>query len=277
MIGRPRARSVITSDACNAEEIYVTLFLDTETTGLGRLDDLVEIAIVDRDAKEIFNSLLKPKAAISRPASAVHGITSDMVAESPSLESVVSEIRTLILHDPHVVIYNSSFDMRFFPDGFWHGIRVDCAMRRFASYCGRTVKLSDAAHTAGHQWSGASHRALADAQACRTVWLWLDHHDSRARPSVQSRTASDPKLYMDGSSVNTEQFYRKIEQKKTLHGALWKMTLDGAPAELLRSYAYAEGAKYGFTDQEVREIAIALTKEVLDWKNAISNLQKTVI
>jgi hypothetical protein len=34
-------------------------------------------------------------------------------------------------------------------------------------------KLDFAALCAGHVWQGEPHRALADAMACRSVWLWL--------------------------------------------------------------------------------------------------------
>jgi len=35
-----------------------------------------------------------------------------------------------------------------------------------------------AAKFIGHKWNGNAHRTLADAMACREVWLFLDKHES---------------------------------------------------------------------------------------------------
>jgi hypothetical protein len=37
------------------------------------------------------------------------------------------------------------------------------------------VKLDIAAKHVRHRWTGSAHRALADAQACRSVWLFLEN------------------------------------------------------------------------------------------------------
>jgi len=79
-----------------------------------------------------------------------------------------------------VVIYNADFDKRFFPDNFWDEIEVLCAMQRYSIATGRKRRLERAAKAAGHVWISSVHRALADAQACRAVWQWLDQHGSAA-------------------------------------------------------------------------------------------------
>ena len=35
------------------------------------------------------------------------------------------------------------------------------------------IKLTDAANYDGHEWRGDAHRALADADACLSVWDWI--------------------------------------------------------------------------------------------------------
>ena len=111
-----------------------TLFLDLETTGLNPLTDgIVEIAIVDQAGGVVLNQLVNPGLPIPRRASAVHGITDDDVAGAPSVATVWSEVRP-ILEGCRVVIYNASFDKRFFPgDLGWAG-DVQCAMQAFRQY-----------------------------------------------------------------------------------------------------------------------------------------------
>ena len=51
----------------------------------------------------------------------------------------------------------------------------------------RSVKLQKAAEHVGHTWTGDAHRALADALACRSVWLWLESRRTADEPTTGSR------------------------------------------------------------------------------------------
>jgi len=152
----------------------MTLFLDTETTGLDRSDRLVEIGVVDDAGAVVFQSLINPDMPIPREVSAIHGITDAMVREAPRLDAVAAALRAMLIADGKVVIYNAEFDRRFFPRRFWADITVSCAMLRYRDEVGRWDKLGGAAKRAGHVWDGQAHRAVADALACRSVWNWLE-------------------------------------------------------------------------------------------------------
>jgi DNA polymerase-3 subunit epsilon len=152
----------------------MTLFLDTETTGLDRSDRLVEIGVVDDAGAVVFQSLINPGMPIPPAASKVHGITDEMVRDAPRLDAVTPALRALLIADGEVVIYNAEFDQRFFPRRFWADINVTCAMLRFGDEVGRWHKLADAARRVGHVWDSGAHRAVADARACRSVWNWLE-------------------------------------------------------------------------------------------------------
>jgi len=157
-------------------------FLDTETTGIdGKRDSIVEIAIVDQRGAIVLNTFVSPGRPIPWQASAIHGITDEMVSDAPSFKSLWPEIKALV-GGAHVVIYNASFDCQFFPDRLKAASRVSCAMMEFAEVYGergsygrdnRWQKLEVAARHVGHKWTGKAHRALADALACRSVWNWL--------------------------------------------------------------------------------------------------------
>ncbi|GMU63074.1 MAG: hypothetical protein AMXMBFR34_48370 [Myxococcaceae bacterium] len=74
-----------------------------------------------------------------------------------------------------VVIYNANFDAPFFPGRLQQSRGVLCAMTQFAAALGGTWRKVDvAARHVGHRWTGEAHRALADALACRSVWIWLE-------------------------------------------------------------------------------------------------------
>jgi DNA polymerase-3 subunit epsilon len=171
-----------------------TIYLDTETTGLAAEHGhrIVELAIVDDRGVALMDTLVDPRRAIPADARAIHGITQMMVRGKPTLEALLPEIGRLIRSSGHVVIYNATFDTPFLPAALWHGIRVDCAMRRFAELgsggpSGRWQRLEVAAERCGHVWSGAQHRALADALAARTVWRWCQGRREGAPPTARRR------------------------------------------------------------------------------------------
>ena len=92
-----------------------------------------------------------------------------------------------ILLDNHVVIYNASFDIQFFPANLGCAAKISCAMLRFAKAYGehqphyggyKWHRLEVAARHVGHKWTGDSHRALADAMACRMCGCGWKSDDS---------------------------------------------------------------------------------------------------
>ena len=63
------------------------IFFDTETTGNGAEDRLVQLAIKERGVAEpIVNATYQPPLPISIESMAIHHITEKMVAERPQVE-----------------------------------------------------------------------------------------------------------------------------------------------------------------------------------------------
>lgn len=160
-----------------------TVFIDTETTGLDRTAEVVDIAVVGADGRILIDTLVKPTRSIPAAASAIHGILDAHVRHAPSWCEVYDEVASLLLARP-VVVFNAAYDRRIIQqccassqlrpidgtDG-WH-----CAMKQHAQYVGelnrwgsgfRWHKLENAARSFGVRPGG--HRALGDAEACRLV------------------------------------------------------------------------------------------------------------
>jgi DNA polymerase III epsilon subunit-like protein len=164
-------------------EPLMAIYLDTETTGFSpaRGDAIVELAIVDAAGRTLIDTLIDPGRAIPWQSTQVHGITDAMVRGRPTLDQVMPRVLEIIAGEL-VVIYNANFDAPFFPGQLRQSQGVRCAMARFADALGgRWRKLDVAARHVGHRWTGNAHRALADAQACRSVWDWLEAHEGRQR------------------------------------------------------------------------------------------------
>ena len=168
-----------------------TVFLDTETTGLSHAHDrLVEIAIIDENGDVLLSQLVNPGRGIPDGARSVHGISDAMVASAPTLESLWPRVRSIV-SGAHIVMYNAEFDAGFFPDGLRCAAKITCAMKEFARIHGqwnshhndwKWQKLTMAAAHVGHRWEGNAHRALADALATRSVWLWIARQAKSSTP-----------------------------------------------------------------------------------------------
>jgi DNA polymerase III subunit epsilon len=157
------------------------VYLDTETTGFGPAAEIVDIALVDGTGRLLFESLVRPGIRIPPDAQAIHGISDEMVAAAPGWTEIGPLVSRILLKST-VVVYNAAFDLQMvnqmnercgvpgLPD-VWH-----CAMLRYAEFTGewndkygnfRWHKLDAALAAFG--FSPASHRAAADAAACRIV------------------------------------------------------------------------------------------------------------
>jgi len=94
------------------------IVLDTETTGLDPLrgDRLVEIGCIEifnrMPTGQTFHRHLNPEREMSAEAYAVHGLSSEFLADKPLFAHVVAEFLEFI-GDAPLVIHNASFDIAF--------------------------------------------------------------------------------------------------------------------------------------------------------------------
>src|SRR5260370_24417255 len=94
------------------------IVLDTETTGLDPLrgDRLVEIGCVEMFKRmrtgQTFHRPLNPERAMPAEAFAVHGLSSEFLADKPFFAEVADDFLEFIADAP-LVIHNASFDISF--------------------------------------------------------------------------------------------------------------------------------------------------------------------
>lgn len=107
---------------------------DVETTGLKTTDKICELAWleVDIDFNEINGdtSLINPEIPIHYAASAINGITDQMVASAPTIdEYMVASNFPLNWKDAVLIAHNCAFDHRFLRDFMHEGCRTLCTMK----------------------------------------------------------------------------------------------------------------------------------------------------
>jgi DNA polymerase-3 subunit epsilon len=162
--------------------------LDTETTGLGRDAEIVQIAIIAPSGQVLLDTLVKPTKPIPWDATHIHGITNERVAEAPSFLAIAPDLRETI-SGMRVVIYNANYDERLLQQSAlasgWNDYDLPIfsadytdAMEMYSQWVGDwSVRNSN------YRWQrlpGGDHTALGDARATLTVikqMAGLEAHD----------------------------------------------------------------------------------------------------
>lgn len=148
--------------------------LDTETTGLGDYDEVIEIGILQVRNNEVvkkYSQLIQPRRRISAFITNLTGITNAMVAGMPSIMDVKDTVLNFF-GDDVILGHNVLFDIRFLNAGF--GIKLSnpyMDTRLFAKKVYPELshhKLSDL--TEYLSLTNNEHRALADCVSTKELY-----------------------------------------------------------------------------------------------------------
>jgi len=174
-------------DVMKQQKEYVVL--DLETTGLGRTDEMVQIAVMDLRGNVRLDELVNPtKAWMSRAAEAVHGISMDDLKGCPTFKDLTEKLRRAIA-DRNIITYNADFDKRIYEQthyaaggGFMPKGRWECAMKQYAKYVGEWDTWHD-----DYKWlplPGGDHSAVGDCGATLNVIGKMVRATRAPRPRV---------------------------------------------------------------------------------------------
>lgn len=87
------------------------VIIDTETTGLSKRDEIIEIAIINMRGEVLLDTLVKPSIPISPEVTKINHITNDMVANAPAWCDVFPKVHAIIRMHKWLA-WNSGFDAR---------------------------------------------------------------------------------------------------------------------------------------------------------------------
>ncbi|QXO42225.1 3'-5' exonuclease [Morganella morganii] len=167
------------------------VFLDTETTGLGTDDEIIEISIIGKHGEILLDTLIKPVRSIPESASRIHNITDWDVRGSPAWPEIYQDYRDAVKNKT-VIIYNRRFDNRLLRQtcGKYHvatpRIKTICLMELYSLYEGvinrrtggyKWFKLIDAIENNNIMTIGSFHRALSDVCASRKLLYFIAGKD----------------------------------------------------------------------------------------------------
>jgi DNA polymerase-3 subunit epsilon len=180
------------SEAINIAKAKIKLnpvYLDTETTGTGPADEVIEIGIVDDQGAVLFESLVKPMSKVSPDARRVHGISDEMLASAPRWMAVWPNVGA-VLAGRTICIYNADFDLRMMQQSHakykmrWflpEGTSFFCVMKLYAQFYGEWNTRTGAyrwqsLENAGRQCKLTlpnAHRSTADSLLTRALLHYM--------------------------------------------------------------------------------------------------------
>jgi len=180
--------------ACQLVECGVVV--DTETTGLGENDTVVELAAVRAvDGAVLVNAITAPRSVMQQEALNTHGISEHEALSAPAFFFAYEELQNKMSDGEYFTSFNRAFDERLvrqsmFKSGWgaWPWPAPDqlcCIMelanRYFAEHLEwnpersqfKRLSLARCLEITGIEFKGDAHRALTDAIAARELLLFM--------------------------------------------------------------------------------------------------------
>jgi DNA polymerase III subunit epsilon len=173
----------------NAQQIINQrpVYLDTETTGIRNIDEIIEIGIIDFDGTVLFESYVRPTQPVPLDSQSIHHITDEMVKNARAWPIIWSTVRGIV-NNRVVATYNADFDLRLMRQSLtrygllWKdNLNMFCVMKLYAQFrseCDsrrgsyKYVSLEDAGKACKLTQPNA-HRAVADIQLTRALLEYI--------------------------------------------------------------------------------------------------------
>lgn len=237
--------------------------IDVETTGLGKHDRIIEIAIVLLDGqgvKKEWDSLINPLRDVSNGN--IHGLSASHLSLAPTFSEMAEEIAYL-LDGRILVAHNIVFDKRMLKNEFDRlGFNPDYGYG-LCTYKATRLTLGSACAEYGIVNSN-SHSAIGDALATAKLLEHLDVDTSQLRPFQVGRT-----IRSTGSRRMTRNAFSDIGHAKRKYQYIVE---DALPQEGDHMHlAYLEALSHYLADLKLsKEEAQSLE----DWANDVGLTEK---
>ena len=153
-------------------------------------DEIISISITNALGEVIMDTLVKPvRNKKWKRTEKIHGITPEMVQDSPTLEELTPRIKEIFAECDNLIAYGVSTDYSHIKYIYetqaereaLHD-KTRCCANEFVRYIHEHrpdvvhASLVDAMDTMGIAWDGIPHTSIADTIACQKVWDALFPH-----------------------------------------------------------------------------------------------------
>jgi DNA polymerase-3 subunit epsilon len=236
--------------------------IDTETTGFGKTDRLVEIAVVLVEGKEIvqeWETLINPERDISN--SNIHGITSELVSLAPTFAEINSELSRLI-NGTIMVAHNISFDQRMLEQEFLRVKKDNDLGVGFCTLQATKLKLEAACKEYGIT-NVSAHRALTDARATALIFIKVVEQSGSREGLVPISIQHDPQAkslqLLSRAALSQDHKPGQQNLRRIIHGL-------GPSAEAGPELSYLDALSSVMSDFEITSDEL---KYLNDWAETL--------
>lgn len=223
------------------------VILDTETTGLYKDDEVIELSIIDTLGRELYHSLFKPQKKMGKAAIRVTGLDYEILKDEPSFQEEWPKIKKVI-GQKKICGHNITYDER-----------IMCASARRYGINEQEVKILfrdkiDSAQVVAHYYKSRSYKlsylckkfGIVEPQKHRATYDCLQ--------TLQLLRALEHKLVNEGASVHCNSYDpSQLEEEERRMEALKQAAL----------YGYKAGKSiedlsifYGLSEDEITTLII---------------------
>lgn len=185
---------------------------DTETTGKYPLQaevcELAAVKYVNGQKTEDFQTLIRPRKPIPLSVIRIHGITNEMVKDSPVIEEVIEDFNSFI-RGGVIVAHHSPFDLGFLAPSIEE---KGLALHKDPVLCSSLLSRKAIPDSPNHRLQtliphlglhkGAAHRALDDAIACAEL-TWKCFERAGLKTLEDATDLQGGPLYWEEYSLKT--------------------------------------------------------------------------
>ncbi len=170
------------------------LFFDLELTGFYDRDEIISVSIVNGFGELVMNTFVKPVHTTKwKKTEKIHGITPEMVADSPTLEELIPDMKQMFAEADAIIAYGVSTDFSHIKRIYetkeeqdWLHSKIHCCANEYVRYIHEHLpeevhaSLTDAMACLEIEWDGIPHSSIADTFACKKVWekLFPNYYDN---------------------------------------------------------------------------------------------------
>lgn len=160
------------------------LFFDLELTGFYDRDEIISVSVINGCGDVVMDTFVKPVHTKKwKRTEKIHGITPEMVQESPTLADLIPKIKQMFDDADAIIAYGVSTDFSHIKRIYdteeereaLHA-KICCCANEFVRYIHEHrpdvvhASLTDAMECLEIAWDGIPHSSIADTIACKKVW-----------------------------------------------------------------------------------------------------------
>lgn len=212
-------RAETLGELLDRKDVFV---IDTETTGLGRRSEVLEVAVIDTMGRVLLNTVSLPQGPIPRDASDVHGLTRARLRTMGARPwpAVHAELALLLKDALSVIAWNAEFDRSMLEQtAERHGLILPavlwrCAMQAEADTHGPDTAWSNLEDAAEYWGVPASdgHSAVGDARTTLAVVRRLAEPTGCQHPRREDQPATAEEALPALTAQELREVQRKIER-----------------------------------------------------------------